>query len=194
MQQLAGGDPTRLTHAPEDEYEPQFAPNGTGLIFRSDAAGGGIYTIPALGGRARLIAPLGRAPRYSPDGSRIAFWEGNPTAGTPWAKGAASIWVVSSEGGKPTQLAQNFTAAAKPEWTADGKHVVFIGLEPGAKVAAIDFWVAPVDGGPSVKTGIMQLVNERHLRRTGRYLFLARGAANRFYTSLGSNGASIYGV
>src|SRR5256885_12506351 len=46
------------------------------LVFRSERNGGGIYTVPVLGGDSVLVAPRGRNPRFSPDGRWIAYWEG----------------------------------------------------------------------------------------------------------------------
>lgn len=186
VRQLAGGDPTRITNGPEDEYEPQFSPDGTRLAYRSDAAGGAIYTIPALGGQPRLIAPQGRGPRYSPDGHWIAYWKGNPTGGTPYVPGAATVWVIRAEGGQARQLAADFWVAARPEWTADGKHIVFWGL-PDASHSR-DFYVAPFDGGPAVKTGAAEIWSQQQLHANRGYEALVRGASNRYYLTLVTSG------
>ena len=36
-----------------------------------------MYTVPTLGGDVRLVAKDGRRPRFSPDGSLIAYWTGD---------------------------------------------------------------------------------------------------------------------
>jgi len=187
VQQVAGGDPTRITNAPEDEYAPVFSPDGTRIAYRSEAAGGGIYTISALGGQPRLLVAEGRGPRYSPDGSQIAFWKGNPTSGTPYARGGASVWVVSAQGGEPKQVAADLSVAAKPEWTSDGRHLVFVGLAQNEHSGAqVDVWVAPLDGGSSARTGVRQAVVQAKLRLFGRYPGIFRGSSDRYLFSAGN--------
>jgi hypothetical protein len=54
--------------------------------------------MPALGGDARVIAPEGRAPKFSPDGRSIAYW----TDGWLAARGVQSArrpYVVDVNGG-----------------------------------------------------------------------------------------------
>src|SRR5205807_5088543 len=92
VQQPGGGAPIRLTHGPLDSSEPASSPDGTKIAFRSQRDGGGIYVAPALGGEPRLVAKDGRRPRFSPDGSLIAFWVGEHQANT------GRIYVVSSAG------------------------------------------------------------------------------------------------
>jgi hypothetical protein len=93
MRQTAGGEPIRLTSDAADNVQPDFAPDGTQIVFRSERDGGGIYSIPTLGGEARLIAPHGRNPRFSPDGSRIAYWVGDRQA-------SSVIYLVAASGGQ----------------------------------------------------------------------------------------------
>ena len=45
--------------------------------FVSERSPRGIYVASALGGEARLLAPDGMRPVFSPDGSSIAFWTGS---------------------------------------------------------------------------------------------------------------------
>src|SRR4030095_17186389 len=77
VQQINGGVPLRLTDDPADDTMPRFSADGSQIVFRSDRGGGGVYMVPALGGVARLIAPGGRGPRLSPDGTRISYWTGD---------------------------------------------------------------------------------------------------------------------
>ena len=48
VQQVAGGEPIRVTDGPADDTEPSFSADGTMIAFRSERDGGGIYTVPAL--------------------------------------------------------------------------------------------------------------------------------------------------
>jgi Tol biopolymer transport system component/DNA-binding winged helix-turn-helix (wHTH) protein len=64
-------------------------------------------------------------PRWSPDGTQILFTDGrNP--GVPAAPGAHRIYQVSSEGGSPQQLLPDGPDLQEdPNWSADGRKVVF---------------------------------------------------------------------
>ena len=53
-----------------------FSPDGTHIAYRSDRRGGGVYITPTLSGSEELLAAGGFDPKYSPDGSTIAFWRG----------------------------------------------------------------------------------------------------------------------
>jgi len=77
LQKTSGGQPARLTSDPSDDRAPTFSPDGSLIAFQSTRNGGGVYVMPTLGGDARLIAPEGRNPRFSPDGKTIVYWTGN---------------------------------------------------------------------------------------------------------------------
>jgi len=152
VQQLAGGEPLRLTRDPADDDHPSFSPDGGKVVFHTDRAGGGVYVVSALGGEERMIARYGRDPRYSPDGSQIAYWVGDP------AKADLSgnkVFVVPSNGGTSRALPAGLAEARYPIWTPDGKHLLVEGIrDPSASSAqASDWWVVPLDGGAAAKTG-----------------------------------------
>src|SRR5260370_21837160 len=74
LQPVDAGDAIRLTQSPADEKEASFSPDGKTIAYRSERNSGGIYTIGTGGGEERLVAPLGRNPRSSPDGKRVLYW------------------------------------------------------------------------------------------------------------------------
>ena len=123
VQQIDGGAPLRLSSDPADEYDASFSPDGTQLVFRSDRAGGGVYVMPALGGEARLIAKDGRQPRFSPDGSRIAYVIGTGSSQSGIAQG--TLFVVASSGGVAEKLVSEDVGAASPVWAPDGGFILF---------------------------------------------------------------------
>ena len=100
------------TTAHDDRAARTSRPTAVSLLSDPDRAGGGVYVMPALGGNARLVAEGGRRPRFSPDGSRIAFWTG------PWLAGAgcARAWILSVHRYRPT--AANRRASRTDFWTA----------------------------------------------------------------------------
>src|SRR5207244_3602912 len=151
VQQVGGNEAIRLTRDAADDYDPSFSPDGRRIAFRSERDGGGIYVTSTLGGEATRIAPLGRRPRFSPDGNWIAYWIGSGAAGF-LPPGSAKIYVVPAVGGPSRELQPEFAAAGSPIWTPDSKHLLFLGnrdpkafFEPvGSPLPAgtqIDWWV-----------------------------------------------------
>jgi Tol biopolymer transport system component len=122
LQQIDGGAPLRLTSDASDEYEPSFSPDGSRIVFRSDGDGGGIYTVPALGGEPRLVARGGRHARFSPDGTRMAFVTG---FGGHGGVSGAELFIIPFTGGTLQKLIPEDVGAANPVWSPDGKWILF---------------------------------------------------------------------
>lgn len=164
LQQVPGGIPARLTESPADEVEPAFSPDGTLVAYRAEGEIDGIYVLPALGGKSTLLARGGYRPCFSPDGARVAYWTGERMFGK------AQLFVVPVAGGTPAQLQPNFTYAAFPVWSPDGKHVAFVGSKRelrsgyGPEADDWDWWVAPVDGGAAISTSAQKMFQQQRLR------------------------------
>ncbi len=93
-------------------------------------------------GAARLTdnAARDQFPRFSPDGSMIAFSSNRD--------GNYDVYVIPSAGGKPRQLTFHTAADNVVGWTNDGKHVVFSSTRGnGAFPSVATLWEVPVDGG-----------------------------------------------
>jgi eukaryotic-like serine/threonine-protein kinase len=157
VKQVAGGQPIRLTSDGAGNTMPDFSPDDGRIVFRSDRDGGGIYEIPAFGGDARLLVREGLNPKFSPDGSQVAYWVGDEgvAAAVP---GSGTVWVVPVSGGPPHQVGSNFTAARHPIWSPDGKHLLFIGYTSAKayQLSSIDWWLVALDGSQAVKTGAFE--------------------------------------
>ena len=71
--------------------------------------------------------------------------------------------IVHSTGGEPRRLASTFFSADDPLWSADGRHILFLGAEKTKKPVAdrYDWWVVPIDGGPPVPTGALALLRNK---------------------------------
>jgi Tol biopolymer transport system component len=154
IKQVAGGQPIRLTSGGADNAQPDFSPDGSKIVFRSDRDGGGIYEMPAFGGDVRLLARDGLNPKFSADGSQVAYWVGNGNvAGT--IPGVGEVWVVPAAGGPPQRVGPSFATARHPIWSPDGKHVLFAGYTSAKAFDSsnIDWWVVATNGGEAVRTG-----------------------------------------
>ncbi|MDD3643597.1 MAG: S9 family peptidase, partial [Candidatus Krumholzibacteria bacterium] len=107
--------------------DPQVSPDGRSVLFtvtEPDLAANrnrtDIRIVPLAGGEPRRFAGGAGAhyhPRWSPDGTRIAFVS---TRG-----GSAQIWVIPAGGGEAERLTDLSTGANDPVWSPDGKFIAF---------------------------------------------------------------------
>jgi DNA-binding winged helix-turn-helix (wHTH) protein len=157
VQQVAGGQPIRLTFDGANNTTPNFSPDGGRIVFRSNRDGGGIYEISSFGGEVRLLAKDGFDPRFSPDGSRVAYWVGGEDIAQS-VPGGGALWVVSATGGQPTRVGRNLTNARYPIWSPDGDHLLTVGYNSAKAYerSAIDWWLVPTNGEEAVRTGAYQ--------------------------------------
>ena len=80
-------------------------------------------------------------PRYSPDGTTIAFSSNR--------EGNYDVFVVPSSGGKPRQLTFHSAADNVVGWTPDGKRILFTSSRgKGAFPTVTTLWTVAADGGP----------------------------------------------
>ncbi len=161
IQPIEGGQPVRLTDSQADDLEPDFSPDGRVVVYRSERERSGLYLAPVLGGKSTLLVEGGFRPRFSPDGSRVAYWVGERHIRP------AHVFLVSTVGGKPTPLAPEFRYAAYPIWSPDGRKILFVGYS-GTDGEVGDWWVAPADGGPAVKTGAQEVFQKQGLAPSDR--------------------------
>jgi Tol biopolymer transport system component len=111
----------RLTNWDSDELEPNFSPDGSRIVFRSNRNGGGIYIVPVLGGDPVQVASKG------------------------------FNLVVPANGGPPRQMASDLTGASYPVWSPDGKQLILSGWKSGVTaelgVARTADWWFPWSAG-----------------------------------------------
>lgn len=155
LRPLAGGEPRRVTEGSNDHREPAFSPDGSTLVYRGEADGGRIYSIPVTGGGPRLLAQGGRRPRFSPDGGRIAYWAADPSF-------KSGLFVIDAAGGRPHAVQPSFHSARDPVWSPDGNHLIFSGCKDSS-AESCDWWVSPAEGGEPVATGALKLFRQHHL-------------------------------
>jgi len=162
IQQLAGGTPLRLTTHPALDDSPSFSPDGSRIVFHSTRDGGGIYEIGTLGGQARRLADRGLYPRYSPDDAWISFLTIPASPETRLNK----MFLIPAQGGEPIPFLPEFCIVSLgtnsgPVWSPDGQHLIFNGRRT-EEPDSLDWWVAPVTGGPAVRTDAHLSIHELH--------------------------------
>ncbi len=119
--------------------DPQIAPDGRTIAFvvtwlseEKDEYLSNIWLVDAAGGEPRRFTAGPRrdvSPRWSPDGSRLAF----VSEREPNKKG--QLYVMPAQGGEPTRLTDLRYGVGAPEWSPDGTRL--------ALVARVGGWEEP---------------------------------------------------
>jgi serine/threonine protein kinase len=161
VQHLPSGQPIRLTTNPAEDVDPNLAPDGSAVVFRSERDGGGIYIINVKDGGERLLARYGRNPRFSPDGRSVAYWVGNRDD----TVASGQIFVQSLVDGASNRLASDFKDARTPIWSSDARHILFEGCYGGEQPmpACSQWWVMDRDGRNARDTGGFDHLRTAHI-------------------------------
>ena len=103
----------------------------------------------------RLSSPRGEEqfPRFSPDGSKIAFsanYDGN-----------LDVYVVPSQGGDPVRVTHHPMADRLVDWHPDGTRVLFVSSRESGRQRYSQFYLAPATGGlPTRLAGALRRVRQ----------------------------------
>ena len=148
---LARGDTRDISFTTEEGtwMSVDLSPDGRWVVF--DLLGH-IYRVSAAeGGDAELLSrDVGVAtnyhPRYSPDGSEIAFISDR--------SGQDNLWIMNADGSEPRAVfTESMVRAVEPVWTPDGEYIVVRrsrisqGLTPGGS----GLWMYHKDGGEGIE-------------------------------------------
>jgi eukaryotic-like serine/threonine-protein kinase len=160
VQQIEGGDAVQLTRDLGYCQDPAFSPDGGRIVLRCGSEPDSIYVVPTFGGLPKKIAE-GAWPKFSPDGSRIAYV--GPVSGDA---GSRSLWIISADGTAPKEIKTGKGMFNGPVWRPDGKGLLFIGFsDPDRAPDDRDWYFVPADGGALVPTGAVARL------RAGRFGF-----------------------
>ncbi len=106
---------------------PQISPNGTRIVctitdtfgrWNHDAQ---IAVVEIATGAMTVLTPtddvVNNSPRWSPDGTNIAFVSDR--------SGFANIWIIPTEGGEPHPVQPEQFEQAEPRWSPDGRRIAY---------------------------------------------------------------------
>jgi len=149
----SGGTPRRVTSdwVPAGDFGDGFAvsPDGETLAYRTeDETAQHLYAVPATGGEPRRLHTFASdveagGPSFAPDGSAVAYTEGN------------ELFTVSPRGGAATKVAHLWALDGwSIRWSPDGRWLAALGWEsPAARENSV-FVVAASGGEPRRLTPI----------------------------------------
>ncbi len=123
---------------------------------------GDIYVVPIDGGNASAInsgLAWSMQPRFSPDGSEIAY--------TSDAGGGDNIWIMAADGSDPRQLTEEeFRLLNNPTWSPGGDYIAARKHFTTARsLGTGEIWLYHRSGGAGIQT--VEMPGENHQKELG---------------------------
>jgi eukaryotic-like serine/threonine-protein kinase len=173
---VAGGTPEPFQGLGQNVGPPSVSENRI-VYAQANGRGISIWRLPGSGAQAtgrnptQLIASSGddTNPRYSPDGTRIAF--------ESTRSGTNQIWVCSSDGSGQAQLTNLGGYCGAPGWSPDGNRIVFDSTASGNR----EVWAVESGGGtPRLMTKSAAQDTAPSFSRDGRWIYFSSDRTGRF--------------
>jgi Tol biopolymer transport system component len=129
---------------PFDPLDPGCQPLAEGvapqraMVFQRAIGGGSdVYTANSDGTEVHRLTTTGGnvQPRWSPDGTRIAF--------TSWRSGRAEVWTMNADGTDQQRVVALEHGAYMPDWSPDGARLAF---SAGRGDGNFDVYITNPDG------------------------------------------------
>jgi TolB protein len=151
-----GGETTQLTSTSEGRFHPHYSPDGAQIALEGNTE--------EYSKRALVMAPDGSnefellpghvsfSPTWSPNSENIVF-AGAPSDGQRYDT-PTDIYVVGRDGSSPTRLTDLGGIADYPEWSPDGRRIVFLHRDKGTH----DIYSVAPDG-----SHLQRLTNDKAL-------------------------------
>ncbi len=148
---------------------------------------GDIYTMPISGGAATAIAsgvPWEMQPRFSPDGTKIAF--------TSDRAGGENIWIMNVDGSDKRQVTkESFRLLNNATWSADGQYLAARKHFTTQRSLGVgEIWLYHVSGGDGVQ--LVKRPSEAHQKELGEPIFSADGEYIYYSQNVTSGSTFIY--
>jgi Tol biopolymer transport system component len=136
------GTPQRIIASTRLDSSPQFSPDGKSLVFVSDrSAYDELWRATADGRNETALTNMRErslgSPRWSPDGSRIAF--------DVTSKGGRAIFVIGASGGAARQWTP-WGSGGRPSWSRDGRWIYYMDADAAG---VTQLWRISAEGGGS---------------------------------------------
>jgi len=145
---LPGGEPRRLTHGNTHIFGLTWTPDGAHIIFSSNPLGPlSLWKLSTSGGEPQMLdvgTDGASYPTLSRDGRRLAYVQESG--------GDTNIWQfevpgVPGRGRPPTKLIASSQMDQGPQFSSDGKKIVFASSRSGAN----EIWICDADGSNLLK-------------------------------------------
>ncbi|MGW6929501.1 amidohydrolase family protein [Lentzea sp. NPDC054927] len=118
---LSDGRAKKITNGKYFDSDPDFSPDGTKLIYASDRTGVAQLRVRDLNtgdDKVFALAPHAQLmPRYSPDGTRVAYLDQD-----------GQLWIADQQGRR--QVTPTLFQPGRPTWSKDGNTVALAAVKP----------------------------------------------------------------